>query len=121
MKKHLYIVSFGNSREYRLFVEPSGENEARDLSEFTHFEKRINDYLAGKFPGVGTSYYSEPTIREIPASEEDKYATYPLFNKEAEHEIREELVREVQVMNADRELNSNDPLGIHAEPQSTPK
>lgn len=40
-----------------------------------------------------------------------EYDDYPLFDRRAMEEVKRELVREIQVMNDNRERNSNDAWG----------
>lgn len=98
----LYIISFGDSRSYLL---PVREGEDR----FAHLEKELNDYLGVKFPAETFAYYTTPRLMEIEPEHAEDYAAYPLLDDRAMEEIKRVLLREIEVMHEDRELNSNAP------------
>lgn len=109
-EKKLYIISFGESRKYRLLVDPAeADGSEKKTSPLVYYEKELNDYLAEKFPGDTYTYFTTPKVEEVYVSHLDQYADYPEFTDEALETVKEELVREINVMNADRELNSDAP------------
>lgn len=107
----LYIISFGDSRKYRMFYDAKTGKAKSALLPFVEYEKELNAYLGGLFPGETFAYYTTPRITEVEAAHADKYADYPLFDSKAKEEVKEELVREINVMNDNRALNDNDPWG----------
>lgn len=111
-KRRIFIVSFGNSRQYKVTFEPRNREETdRGLAQMAHYEKELNDYLAKKFPGDTFAYYTTPRITEVSVDNEAKYEDYPTFDERAVEEVKHLLEREIEVMNDDRMLNSNDPWG----------
>lgn len=107
----LYIISFGDSRKYRLFYDPQTGNAKSALLPFVEYENELNDYLSKQFPGETFAYYTTPRITEVEADHADRYASYPEFDSRAMDEVKKELVKEIKVMNDNRERNSNDPWG----------
>lgn len=109
-EKRLYIISFGESRKYRLLVDSAAtEGAAKKGSPLVYYEKVLNDFLAEQFPGDTYTYFTTPKVEEVYAAHLDQYADYPEFTDAALEEVKEELVREINVMNADRALNSDAP------------
>ena len=110
-KNRLYIISFGDSRKYRLLYDPATGSAKGALEPFVDYEKELNEYLAKEFPGDTYAYYTTPRVTEIEESMVSEYDDYPLFDRRAMEEVKRELVREIQVMNDNRERNSNDAWG----------
>lgn len=112
-KKRLYIVSFGDSRKYRLpFEENSYDDNLHhsDRSPLNKVERELNAYLKAKFPDKMFSYFTTPKVEEVAWDERDKYESYPLLDETAMTDIKGVLVREVQDMQSTRELNSDAPF-----------
>lgn len=105
--RRMFIISFGDSRKYKVTV--SDKKEA--LAPLVRTENELNQFLAREFPSEAFAYYTTPRITEVDIAHEDEYAAYPEFNSKAVADVKKELVREIEVMNSDRELNSNDPWG----------
>lgn len=108
-KKRLFIVSFGNSREYRLEVSNSGDSVSllhRDPLE--KVEAEIKEYMAARFPGQSLAYFENAKATEV-NPDDTRYAGYPVLDDKAIGEIEKELVTEVEVRGDDRELNSDAP------------
>ncbi len=104
-KSRLYLVSFGNSRKYKVET-PDGSyakiNEVRD---------EIEKFLKEEFPSDGgLKYYREPHVVDVPADEAEKYTDYPELNAEAVAQIKETLCTEVKNMADQEQLDSNAPF-----------
>ena len=97
----LYIIAFGDSRKYLL---PAKENE----DAVTNLERELNEYLSSRFPGENFAYFTTPEITEVDKADAPDY---PLLDDKAKDEIKRILLREIQVMHENKELNSNDPWG----------
>ena len=98
----LYLISVGDSREFRLRAEDGHEIQVK-------LENELNDYLKKRFPEGNYAYFTSPRLVEIPVEEEVKYDAYPEFNAEAVSEIEHVLSTEIEAMEADRQLNNNAP------------
>lgn len=105
----MFIISFGDSKKYRIIVDNNNEEGA--LAPVVETENELNRFLAREFPDDTFSYYTTPSIMEVSPEHEAKYASYPKFDDKAIADVKRELVREIEVMNSDRRLNSNDPWG----------
>ena len=109
----MYIISFGDSKKYKILVD-NNENE-NALAPIVETENELNRFLAREFPNDTFAYYTTPRITEISPEQEAKYASYPAFDDKAVADVKKELVREIEVMNADHRLDSNDPWGTPAD------
>ncbi len=111
-KKKLYIVSFGDSRKYRLpFTEKDfsdGLHHA-DMNPLFPIENEIRAYLDELFPGENLAFYTSAKVTEVEWDHRDKYESYPLLDQEAVSAIKQELAKEVRDMMATQELNSDAP------------
>lgn len=107
--RKFYIVSFGDSQQYRLTVEIDPEDENAHESKLINLEKELNAYLKQRFPEDTFAYFTTPKVTEISADHEDQYASYPLLDNKAMDAIKKVLVREVQVMESEKELDRNAP------------
>lgn len=102
----LYLLSFGDSRRYRYLVT------AREgLERLVRCEKDLNAFLRSRFPGENFAYYTTPRLVRIDPGDESEYEAYEEFDPAHLEAIGEELLREVDVMHSNRELNSNDGRG----------
>lgn len=101
-KKKLYIVSFGDSRQYRMEAEEVG-------TPLLEIENKLNTMLQTKFPGDTFAYFTTPKVVEISWEHRDRYAEYPELDGKAVADIEEVLVKEVEERNALRELDSDAP------------
>ena len=107
----LFIVSFGDSRQYRM--EYADARDPRALvhsAPFAEIENELNSYLKGKFPDETFAYYTSPKVTEVDWSHRDQYASYPVLDQKAIEDIKKLLVKEIEDMNANRELNDNAPF-----------
>lgn len=109
-KKHLYIVTFGDSDSYRLYIpEDTPEGAVRD-AKVLDIEKELNDFLKDKFQDSAFTYFTTPRVREIDFSDEYEYAQYPQLDENAVAELKRKLATEVEVMEAEKELDRNAPF-----------
>lgn len=105
----LYIISFGDSREYRLEIEcPDGPENCTPCERLTAIEKELNDYLKSEFAQTHFKYYTTPKIEEVDWANRDLYMSYPLLDDKAIAEIKRVLRREVKDMNSVKKLNNNE-------------
>lgn len=102
-KYKLYIVSFSDSKKYRLEVING------DLSALVAVEERLKKYLKTLFPNGSYTYYTTPKLTEISWEHRDQYAGYPELNDKAVQEIEEELKKEVRVENSVHALDRDAP------------
>ncbi|MCM1320081.1 MAG: hypothetical protein NC217_06825 [Muribaculaceae bacterium] len=108
-ERRMFIISFGDSKKYRIIVDNDDNEHA--LAPVVKTENELNRFLAREFPNDTFAYYTTPRITEVNPEHEAEYASYPKFDDKAVADVKKELVREIQVMNSDRRLNSNDPWG----------
>lgn len=105
--RRMFIISFGDSRKYKVIVDAAGRESA--LAPFVRTEKELNSFLAHEFPGETFAYYTTPRLTEVNPAHADRYASYPDFDDKAVAEVKAELMREVKVMNENRKLDADDP------------
>lgn len=109
-KRRLYIVSFGNSREYRVEFE---DVENRDAFHHTNplkgVEAEIKARLEKEFPGESLGYFETPKVTEVDYADRDKYASYPELTPAAVAEIEGVLKKEIEVRAQDHEDNLDAP------------
>lgn len=103
-KYKFYIVSFSDSRKFKLTVIDG------DLSILSRIEKELNSYLKSLFPEQTFAYYTTPQVTEISYAHRDQYASYPDLDAKAVEEIKAELRKEVQIANDLRTDNSDAPF-----------
>lgn len=117
-KKHLYIVSFGDSRQYRYeFVSHPQEDPVKKEDPFCGFEKELNDYLAEKFPGQTFAFFTTPRVTEIDPSHESRFAAYPELNEAAMADIKRVLSEEIVEREALDRIDSNQPASHFDSPK----
>ncbi|MCM1152468.1 MAG: hypothetical protein NC328_02290 [Muribaculum sp.] len=108
--KHIYLVSFGNSDEYRLETqEILVPGKGYKVLAIDEIENEIKEYLTGKFPGIPLAYYFTPKVTEISVSHESEYRGYKPLNDEALQQIKKNLTTEVENMEANDRLDRNAP------------
>lgn len=108
-KKRLYIVSFGDSRKYRVEVDDHSTTYVHE-NHFLKLEKELNDYLAEKFPDSTFAYYTTPRVTEVDVCHAAKYDGYPELDGKAVEEIKKVLVEEIRNMESQRGLDNNAPF-----------
>lgn len=109
--KKLYIVAFGDSRQYRL------EHAEDEPSVLAAVERQLNDYLRERFPGDTFAYFTTPKVTEIDWEHRDRYADYPELDDKAVAEIKDVLVKEVEDRASLQQLDSDAP---YAEADNAP-
>lgn len=101
MKKALYIVSFGDSSNYRLTA---------DQDSLDKLEGDIKSYLEEKYPELSAlKFYDKMTLKKVEEKDASKYAGYPEFNAESIKDIEKTLSTEVDDAADVSKLNSNAP------------
>ncbi len=106
----LFIVSFGDSRKYRMEYTDAKDPYSLDHSApFTEIEAELNEYLKSQFPDESFAYYTSPKVTEVSWEHRDQYMNYPVLDDKAIADIKKVLVKEVKDMNDNRELNSDAP------------
>lgn len=109
-KKHLYIVSFGDSRQYRYeFISRQQADPVKKEDPFQPFEKELNDYLSEKFPGQTFAFFTTPRAIEVDPSHESRFASYPELNAAAMTDIKRILSEEIRERAALNVQDSNLP------------
>lgn len=105
----LYIVSFGDSAEYRM--EYAGTKEEFENSpRIKDLEKELAAYLKSKVAvGSHADTYATAKIKEVEAKDAAKYAGYPDFNDASVAKIKEVLLEEVQNMLHQKSIDRNAP------------
>lgn len=108
--KTLYLVSFGDSRKYKISFDGSA-NELALSPSMTSIKKQLEKYIKEKDPfDSHPLYYASPLIEEIPPYKESAFDSYPELNKEAIDSIQKELVNEVDDQQDLECLNRNAPF-----------
>lgn len=106
--KRLYIVSFGDSRKYRMFYD--GDMAAASHNPLlTEVEQELNAYLKEKFPEDPSTYYTTPKVVEVDWNARGDYESYPILDKDAVADLKGVLTREIKDMNSVDELDDNAP------------
>lgn len=114
-KTRLYLVSFGDSRQYR-FEVPAYQGDPRNRkSPFLDIEKELTDYLSAQYPGETFAFFTSPKVEELPEDMRDKFNSYPPLDAKAIKAIEEELRTEVanradqQMLDSDAPFNNVGP------------
>ncbi len=106
----LFIVSFGDSRQYRMeYADARDPHALVHSAPFTEIENELNSYLKEKFPDETFAYYTSPKVTEVEWSHRDQYESYPVLDAKAIDDIKKLLVKEIEDMNDNRVLNDNAP------------
>lgn len=108
MKRRLYLVSFGDSRQYRIeFDDVANVDPFHHTNPVAEVEKEIKDYLENLFPGESLAYFDSAKVEEVDINDAAKYADYPVLDAKAVKEIEAELNTELQVRDANCKLDAN--------------
>lgn len=105
-KKHLYIISFGDSNKYRL----TADSNAQHIERLDAYEKELSAYLHRLFPGETFAYFTTPKVEEIIIEHADQYASYPELDDRALEEIKNRLKTEVENREEQDQLDSDAPF-----------
>lgn len=109
-KKRMFIVSFGNSREYKLEVADTGDSKAlMHKNPIEDVEVKIKEYLSNRFPGETLAYYETPKVIEV-AEGDKEYEGYPVLDESALKEIENVLATQVEMRDDDKLLDRNAPF-----------
>lgn len=99
-----YLVSFGNSKEYRIDMEQDTTSKLCDL------KKSVAQYISSNFPELADkNFYESMTVKQIPDDEAAIYDAYPYFSADSLSEIEGVLAREIHDMEDVELLNRNAP------------
>lgn len=103
----LYLVSFGDSRQYR-FEAPAETGDSRNRkSPFLDIEKELNDYLSSIYPGETFAFFTSPKVVELAPEHRAEFEKYPPLDADALKEI--EAVLKTEVANrADQQMLDSD-------------
>lgn len=105
-EKQLYIVSFGDSRQYRMMYDGKDADHSPLLTEV---ETELNDYLKAEFPEDAYTYYTTPRVVPIEWSDREEYMDYPELDRKAIEDIKQVLASEIRDMNSTDRLDRNAP------------
>lgn len=109
-KKRMFIVSFGNSREYKLEVADTGDSKAlMHKNPLEEVETEIKEFLTNRFPGETFAYYETPKVTEVSA-DDTRFTDFPELNQDAVKEIEKVLVTQIEVRDDDSLLDRNAPF-----------
>lgn len=109
--QRIYIVSFGDSNQYRFTFDDKNDGYALHHSNpLANVEKEIRTYLESLFPNVGLAFYYTPKVVEVEPSHAARYQAYPPLDAKAIEEIKHVLAKEVRDRRSIEELNSNAPF-----------
>lgn len=110
-KKRLYIVSFGDSKKYRVeFEDVENTDSFHHTNPLTDVEAEIKVYLDKLFPGEALAYFATPKITEVYWDDRAKYESYPELDAAAVKDIEAELKVEVENRNDQNSLDRNAPF-----------
>ncbi|MCM1369194.1 MAG: hypothetical protein NC204_02355 [Candidatus Amulumruptor caecigallinarius] len=101
-----FLISFGNSKKYRIVV-PEGE-----CPDIIDPEERVRAFIEKKFPMAhGKSFLSTSTIEPIKDDELSLYEDYPLFVEDNIMDFIRSANRQAEVDEDVHYNNSNAPWG----------
>lgn len=107
-RTRLLLVSFGNSKQYRLeYKVPEKATALHKPSPVENIEEEVRQYLEKEFPGQYLAYFTTPKVEEMSLGHKATFDTYPPLNADAIKEIEYVLSEEVKVQEANRRLNHN--------------
>lgn len=98
--KDLYIVSFGDSDQYRTTC-PDCIKQVSD---------KVKAYLSEKFPGTKTLDFTLPTVSKVPAGREADYTSYPELDADAVERIKQVLADEMDNRAFQKSIDRNAPF-----------
>lgn len=109
-KKRLYIVSFGDSKKYRVeFEDVANVDPFHHTNPLESIESDIKGYLEGLFPGEALAYFETPKITEVYWKDRAEYESYPVLDATAIKAIEAELKVEVENRDDQNRLDCNAP------------
>lgn len=108
--KRLYIVSFGDSRKYRVeFEDVANVDPFHHTNPLASVEADISEYLEGFFPGESLAYFDTPKVTEVYWKDRAEYESYPVLDAAAVKDIEAELRKEVENREDQQRLDCNAP------------
>lgn len=109
IKSRLYLVSFGDSRKYKVISADGSYSRINEVRE------EVEEFLKREFPSDGAlKYYREPHVEDVPSDEEAKYADYPELDDAAVADIEQALCTEVKNLAYQQQLDSDAPFNAAA-------
>ncbi len=109
-KKRLYIVSFGDSKKYRVeFEDVANVDPFHHTNPLEAVESDIKGYLENLFPGEALAYFETPKITEVYWKDRAEYESYPVLDATAIKAIEAELKVEVENRDDQNRLDCNAP------------
>jgi len=112
MKKKLYIVSFGDSDQYKYRVGiPDSEISASHSDPVEKITVQLTERLNAALPDAkNLKEIVSPKVTEVSPEDIGRFAAYPELDEKALADIEKELVRETEVRASLHELNNNAPF-----------
>lgn len=107
--KNLFIISFGDSDEYRMMFGGSKE-QLEKSPEIKAVKDEIEKYLTGKI-GLGSeaARFASPRIESVDTTRIHDYDSYPEFGPAAVTAIEGVLLKEIENMLYQKQLDSDAP------------
>lgn len=113
-KENLFIISFGNSTQYRMMYGGSKEDLEKS-PRMSALKNELVDFIKDKVPmGSHAERYATPEIHEVESCDAGKYAQYEDFNSVAVGDIKKALLTDVVNMLDQKQMDSNAPYGSTA-------
>ncbi len=97
--KKFYIVSFGDSRKYRV--------SQKNYDMIGAVKNELTEALSKQFPGQNICYYIKPQILEVDPDQSKEYENYPELDANGIDEIRKTLATGIEVMDENFKLDAN--------------
>lgn len=110
-KEKLYIISFGNSSQYRMMYDGSKE-QLEKSPRMSALKNELIEFIKDKVPmGSHAERYATLEIHEVENRDAAKYADYIDFDSVAVEDIKKTLLRDVENMLEQKQMDSNAPYG----------
>lgn len=108
--RRIYLVSFGNSAEYR--VDFSGTKEELETSpKLKELEASLAEYIRSKLPVCSRiKRLVTPEVREVEAGDAGKYSDYPELDEKAADALKDVVLTEALNYQDQKELDRNAPF-----------
>lgn len=104
MDSNFYIVSFGESNKFKVAKDNYGLIEKA--------QKFLESALHKEFLGQSIANFIKPEIKEISATEIDKYKDYKTLDKSSFESILKTLTNGINVKDALQKLDLNAPFSF---------
>lgn len=110
-KKRLYLVSFGESNQYRVeFDDVANVDPYHHTNPLAETEAEIKEFLDAEFPGESLAYFDTPKIEEVDWAKREDYASYPELDAAAVEDIKRILKTGVENFENQEALDLNAPF-----------